>query len=89
MKSRRGQSRQYWAVELRFYMLTRLLSERCTLEFSRDVEAKDARDSGAFNLGAEGVLGAGPVWHCHEEIMARRRGACTSIPPCDSCILLA
>ena len=52
MKSRRGQSRQYWAVELRFYMLTRLLSEDCILELSRGVEAKDARDSGGFNLGA-------------------------------------
>jgi len=52
MKSRREQSRQYWAVEVRFCMLTRLLSEDVLWEFSRDVEAKDARDSGASILGA-------------------------------------
>jgi hypothetical protein len=59
MKSRRGQSRQYWAVELRFYMLTRLLSEDCILELSRGVEAKDARDSGGFNLGARAFWAQG------------------------------
>ena len=68
MKSRRGQSRQYWAVELRFYMLTRLLSEDCILELSRGVETKDARDSGGLQFRREGVLGAGPVWLRHDLI---------------------
>ena len=40
-------------------MLTRLLSEDCILELPRGVEAKDARDSGGFNLGARAFWAQG------------------------------
>ena len=65
MKSRREQSRHYWAVELRFYMLTRLLSKDALWNFRVMLRLRMQRDSG-LQFRREGVLGAGPVWHRHE-----------------------